>query len=56
MHSEHRRLDRVAHVLYCPTMLGKDCVRDRWHHRIHLIPGFVLEWFCDRYDDVLLRD
>ena len=49
-------MDRIAHVLYCPTMLGKDCVRDRWHHRIHLIPGFVLEWFCDRYDDILLRD
>jgi hypothetical protein len=42
--------DWLAHVLYCPTMLGRRCVRARWHHNIHLIPGWLLAWVCDRYD------
>lgn len=43
-------LDGIAHVLYCPTMLGRRHARTRWHHRIHLIPGAVLNYMCDRYD------
>lgn len=45
-----RLLDSVAHFLYCPTSPGPVVARARWHHRIHLIPGFVLAWVCDRYD------
>lgn len=44
------KLDAIAHFLYCPTMLGQRCVRQRWHHSIHLIPGWLLAWICDRYD------
>lgn len=43
-------VDRLAHVLYCPTMLGRQSARARWHHRIHLIPGRWLTAVCDRYD------
>lgn len=43
-------VDAVAHFLYCPTMLGRYAARERWHHRIHLIPGRLLAWVCDRYD------
>jgi hypothetical protein len=43
-------LDSLAHLLYAPTMMGRRCARARWHHRIHLIPGPVLAWVCDRYD------
>jgi hypothetical protein len=42
--------DSVAHFLYCPTMLGRRSARARWHHSIHLIPGRLLGWVCDRYD------
>jgi hypothetical protein len=31
-------------------MLGRRSARAHWHHRIHLIPGFLLERVCDRYD------
>lgn len=43
-------IDAVAHVLYCPTMLGRRSARTRWHHRVHLIPGRLVGWVCDRYD------
>lgn len=43
-------LDAVAHFLHCPTMLGRRSARYRWHHNIHLIPGFALAWICDRYE------
>lgn len=42
--------DHIAHVLHCPTMLGRRSARARWHHRIHLIPGVFLAAICDRYD------
>lgn len=50
---KHRLLtwaDNVAHFLYCPTMLGSRAARARWHHRIHLIPGFLLARACDALD------
>ena len=43
-------LDTLAHFLYEPTMAGKDVAVARWHHRIHLIPGWLVTWVCDRYD------
>lgn len=49
-------VDAAAHFLYCPTMLGRDSARTRWHHRIHLIPGRLLAWVCDRYDRSLGLD
>lgn len=42
--------DALAHLLYCPTMLGSRCRRYRWHHNIHLIPGRWLAYVCDHYD------
>ncbi len=45
-----RIVDTVAHFLYCPTMRGSGFEQARWHHRIHLIPGVLLRWICDRYD------
>lgn len=42
--------DRLAHVLYSPSMLGGQASRVRWHHHIHLIPGWLLEAVCDRYE------
>lgn len=45
-----RIVDAVAHFLNCPTMRDSDCERTHWHHRIHLIPGALLRWICDRYD------
>lgn len=42
--------DRAAHFLYCPGMCGKGIARARWHHHIHLIPGSLLYFICDRYD------
>lgn len=49
-------LDSVAHFLYCPGMLGRRMARARWYHRIHLIPGFVLAWVCDRFEARLLAN
>lgn len=46
-------LDDVAHFLYCPTACGNLAVRERWHHRIHLIPGSLLGVICDRFDRAL---
>ncbi|MUN41404.1 hypothetical protein [Actinomadura litoris] len=45
-----RRLDAIAHALYCPTMLGRRATRARWHHNIHLIPGALLDEICRRAD------
>lgn len=42
--------DTLAHALYCPTMYGRRIVRARWHHRIHLIPGWLLAAACDAYE------
>lgn len=42
--------DALGHWLYTPTMLGKRSARARWHHRIHLIPGWLSRWACNRYD------
>lgn len=47
------RVDRVAHVLYRPTMRGAWDARARWHHRIHLISGGLLARVCTRYDRAL---
>lgn len=41
-------LDALAHLLYCPTLGGRHCARARWHHRIHLIPGWLLALVCAR--------
>lgn len=48
-----RRLDAVAHFLYCPTMLGRRFAVKRWHHNIHLIPGALLARICDHLDAAL---
>ena len=48
-----RFADSVAHILFCPLMLGRRSVRARWYHRIHLIPGRALAAICDRYDRML---
>ncbi|MFC9973543.1 hypothetical protein ACFVH6_21880 [Spirillospora sp. NPDC127200] len=45
-----RTADTVAHLLYCPTMLGRRAARARWHHNIHLIPGRLLAWICVHAD------
>lgn len=50
---KHRILaaaDKVAHVLYRPTMSNRRVVEVRWHHRFHLIPGWALKVICDRYE------
>lgn len=47
-----RLLDTMAHFLYAPTLRGK-AARARWHHHIHLIPGWLLAWICDRYERAL---
>lgn len=49
-HRHIKALDDVAHFLYCPTMLGSRAARARWHHRIHLVPGFLLAVVCDAYE------
>ena len=41
-----RFVDAAAHFLYCPTMLGRRSARARWHHNIHLLPGWALECVC----------
>ncbi|HYJ33809.1 MAG TPA: hypothetical protein VE326_11370 [Candidatus Binatia bacterium] len=43
-------IDTLAHFLYCPTMFFRRCARERWHHRIHLMPGRWLAPICDRYE------
>ena len=48
-----RVLDSFAHALHAPTMVGLQCRRVQWHHRIHLIPVSWLHWICDRYDHSL---
>ncbi|MER6830862.1 hypothetical protein ABT352_33050 [Streptosporangium sp. NPDC000563] len=45
-----RRLDAVAHFVYCPAMLGRRWGRWHWSHDIHLIPGSWLEWVCAHTD------
>lgn len=42
--------DRIAHVLYEPTRLGRNLSVTRWHHRIHLLPHRWIEPVCDRYE------
>lgn len=44
------KLDAVAHVLYSPGMLGQRVVRERWYHRIHLIPARLMAYICDRFE------
>lgn len=41
-------LDRLAHLLYYPTALGRDDQGHQcpWHHRIHLIPATWLYTCC----------
>lgn len=43
-------VDRVAHYLYTPTILGQHTVRQQRRPRIRLIPGWVLQLVCDWYD------
>jgi hypothetical protein len=49
------RLDSVAHILYNPTMRGKRLAVARWHHHIHLIPGWLFGFICDRFEASLWR-
>jgi homoserine O-acetyltransferase len=49
-----RRLDSLAHFLYCPAMLGHRFIRLRWYHNIHLIPERLFVAICDRYEARLL--
>jgi hypothetical protein len=44
------RLDSAAHFLYAPTMHGKRMAVARWHHGIHLIPGWLFRAICDRFE------
>lgn len=46
-------VDWLAHLAYCPTMLGHRSAVTRWHHGVHLIPGALLERACHRYDFAL---
>ena len=50
---ERWRRHEIAHFLYCPTMLGHHVAVARWHHCIHLIPGWMLNRLCDRHDRAL---
>lgn len=45
-----RAVDSAAHVIYCPGMAGRRVARARWWHRIHLMPGWLLEFVCDQLD------
>lgn len=39
-------VDAMAHILYCPALLGRQSGRaTRWHN-IHLIPGRWLAHAC----------
>ena len=49
------RLDSIAHVLYAPTMHGRQIAVARWHHHIHLIPGWLFGLICDRFEASLWR-
>lgn len=31
-------------------MAGRRLAAARWHHRIHLLPGWLLSMICDRFD------
>lgn len=42
--------DSAAHFLYEPTMFGRRVARARWHHHLHLIPGWLLKVVCDRFE------
>jgi hypothetical protein len=44
------RLDSAAHLLYTPTMHGSRIAVARWHHHIHLIPGWLFRFICDRFE------
>lgn len=48
-------LDRVGHILYEPTNIGRRVHRHdhRWHHNLHVLPGRVVGWICHRYDMAL---
>jgi hypothetical protein len=48
-------LDSAAHVLYTPTMHGKRIAVARWHHHIHLVPGWLFKFICDRFEASLWR-
>lgn len=43
-------VDHVAHFLHTPTMRGSRSARTRWHHRIHLVPYWLIRPICDRYE------
>lgn len=43
-------VDWWGHLLYEPTGLGRRGYRHRWHHNVHLLPGFVVSWICYKYD------
>jgi hypothetical protein len=42
--------DQLAHLAYCPTMVNRRAARFRWHHRIHLISGALLELVCTSHE------
>lgn len=50
-HHLHTGLHEFVHWLYDPAAWGRKAyrIRFRWLH-IHLIPGRLLGWSCDRYD------
>lgn len=47
----HTGRHEIMHWLYDPAALGRKAfrVRFRWLH-IHLIPGWLLERSCDKFD------
>jgi hypothetical protein len=47
------RRHEIAHFLHCPAMLGRHVAVARWYHRIHLIPGRLLNRWCNRLDEAL---
>lgn len=50
-HHLHTGLHEVTHWLYDPAAWGRKAyvVRFPWLH-LHLIPGWLMNWACDRYD------
>jgi hypothetical protein len=51
-HHRHTGRHEVMHWLYNPAALGRMSYRVRLAllHKIHLIPGCLMRWSCDRYD------
>jgi hypothetical protein len=50
-HHLHTGWHEFVHWLYDPAAWGRKAyaIRYRWLH-VHLIPGWLMNWACDRYD------